>query len=401
MKIVGWLNLPTPLLVLASLTFTNFSGMMVLPLLSFYLVREAGIRVEDVGPIIAMFGVGSIAGAYLGGRISDVAGSRLTLAASYGTTGFATIAMYFAMTAVGISLLFFLAGLFNAGIRPAYNSCVIKICPETERGKAYALYLIAANAGSAVGGVFGGAILDLAPGLIFWVDGLTSLTAMVGVLFLVPRSMEIVASTDNVAPKSVITASPWRDHRFVMICCAVLLFDSVVWQRRVTFPIFSYSEYGFSGTQLGELIAVGHLIYAGLALPISAAVKRNDQYLIAGIGAFLACMGLAVMSLTPAIAILVALYGLTMLGEIIYYPAAVSIVMGRAAQGRPGAFLGTYHATQAIASVGGPLFGAWLYGARGPAILWGSCGIAGMVLLMFYSSVALRSRLALRSIRSG
>jgi MFS family permease len=131
-----------------------------------------------------------------------------------------------------------------------------------------------------------------------------------------------------------------------------------------------------------------------LALPISAAGKHNDQRLVAGLGAFLTCLGLAFMSTKPSVMVVVALYCLAAIGEITYYPAIVSIVMGRAAKGRSGAFMGTYHATQAVASVGGPIFGGWLYAESGPGALWTLCGGVGATLLLFYTGLAMYPRLA-------
>src|SRR3954464_5534415 len=56
---------------LSLVIFINRSGTMVLPFLTIYCTQKLHFNIAQAGFIMAMFGCGSIAGAFLGGRITD------------------------------------------------------------------------------------------------------------------------------------------------------------------------------------------------------------------------------------------------------------------------------------------------------------------------------------------
>ena len=54
--------------LLAFITFINRAGTMVIPFLSLYLTKNRGFSLEEVGWILTFFGLGSVAGSWLGGE---------------------------------------------------------------------------------------------------------------------------------------------------------------------------------------------------------------------------------------------------------------------------------------------------------------------------------------------
>jgi len=58
--------------ILATITFINRAGTMVLPFLSKYLKEDLGFSYSEVGWIMVCFGVGSLVGSWLGDRKSVV-----------------------------------------------------------------------------------------------------------------------------------------------------------------------------------------------------------------------------------------------------------------------------------------------------------------------------------------
>ena len=59
---------------LALITLINRAGTMVIPFLSLYLTKSLGFTLENVGWIMTCFGVGSVAGSWLGGKLTDKIG---------------------------------------------------------------------------------------------------------------------------------------------------------------------------------------------------------------------------------------------------------------------------------------------------------------------------------------
>ena len=68
-------GLPRQAWILFWVLLINAAGMMVLFFLSLYLTRKLGFSVTQAGRSISIFGIGSLAGAFLGGWLSDRIGS--------------------------------------------------------------------------------------------------------------------------------------------------------------------------------------------------------------------------------------------------------------------------------------------------------------------------------------
>jgi predicted MFS family arabinose efflux permease len=60
--------------ILALITFINRAGTMVLPFLSKYLKEDLHFSYSQVGWIMVCFGLGSMLGSWLGGKLSDKIG---------------------------------------------------------------------------------------------------------------------------------------------------------------------------------------------------------------------------------------------------------------------------------------------------------------------------------------
>ena len=62
--------------ILSLVLLVNRSGTMVLPFLTLYLTTQKGYGPSEAGAVLALYGLGSIAGIALGGRLSDRVGFK-------------------------------------------------------------------------------------------------------------------------------------------------------------------------------------------------------------------------------------------------------------------------------------------------------------------------------------
>ncbi|MEL7534749.1 MAG: MFS transporter, partial [Bacteroidota bacterium] len=67
---------PHEVWVLAILTLINRMGTMVVPFLAVYLSTVKGFSLEQTGYLMACFGLGSLAGSFTGGKLSDSIGAK-------------------------------------------------------------------------------------------------------------------------------------------------------------------------------------------------------------------------------------------------------------------------------------------------------------------------------------
>lgn len=74
--------------ILTLITFINRAGTMVLPFLSKYLKEDLHFSYSQVGWIMVCFGLGSMLGSFLGGKLSDKIGFYKIMVFSLFTSGF-------------------------------------------------------------------------------------------------------------------------------------------------------------------------------------------------------------------------------------------------------------------------------------------------------------------------
>src|SRR5215831_15569531 len=75
----SWRGLPKTFWWLWAGSLVNRLGACVFPFLALYLRETRGFAVENVGLVIALYGIGSTAAGPLGGALSDRIGRRATL----------------------------------------------------------------------------------------------------------------------------------------------------------------------------------------------------------------------------------------------------------------------------------------------------------------------------------
>jgi 3-phosphoshikimate 1-carboxyvinyltransferase len=86
---VWWLSL---------ITLINRAGTMVIPFLSLYLTQSLEFTLVDVGWIMSFFGLGSVVGSWLGGKLTDKIGSYKVMLSSLFLTGVLFILLQHALT---------------------------------------------------------------------------------------------------------------------------------------------------------------------------------------------------------------------------------------------------------------------------------------------------------------
>ena len=80
---------------LALITLINRAGTMVIHFLSLYLTKSLGFTPENVGTIMSCFGLGSLAGHWLGGKLTDQIGYYKVMFTSLVLTGVLFISLQF------------------------------------------------------------------------------------------------------------------------------------------------------------------------------------------------------------------------------------------------------------------------------------------------------------------
>jgi predicted MFS family arabinose efflux permease len=359
--------------LLAVAAFINFLGFMVAPFLVLYLTQVMAFSVETAGVLLTCFGVGGILGAWAGGWLSDRIGSPNVLLLSFMVSAVAMSIIPLILNVFLIAGILVVLAFASGAFRPAYDACVVNLCPEAERARAYAVYVVAINIGAGIAAALGGYLYAIEPRLLFYGDALSSVLAA-GLLFvfLDRRANQSRSSLrDKTAPRRPTTA-PYKSAAFLITCLASCVLDIVSKQTTVTLPLYVGSAYGMGPEGFGNLLTVGYCIFAVAVIPVSGWVKRQNQLRAAVAGMCVVAAAFFLLPIGAGVASLVGLYLLITAGQLLFYPAIMAIVMGEAAQNaeRSGEYVGFYRTAQSVAGVAAPSIGTLIYAQSSPAALW-------------------------------
>src|SRR6185369_766180 len=164
--------------ILSTVMLINRSGTMVIPFMTLYLTdKSMGRSLSDAGTVVSLFGLGSIIGAFFGGKISDKIGFRQVQLFTLFFGGILFITLGQIKSYPFICACTFLLALVNEAFRPANSSAIAYYSSAENRTRSYSLNRLAINLGWAVGSSIGGFLAAYNYELLFWVDGLTNICA--------------------------------------------------------------------------------------------------------------------------------------------------------------------------------------------------------------------------------
>ncbi|NRA51433.1 MAG: MFS transporter, partial [Phaeodactylibacter sp.] len=144
--------------LLSGVMLINRAGAMVIPFLSVYLTQQIGFSLAQTGWVMSCFGVGSVLGAYIGGKLVDRIGFYETQFLSLLLGGFLFIGLGEAKSFYAVCGMVFITSTVVDAFRPANFAAIATYSQSSNRTRAVALLRLAVNLGWAVGPAVGGVI---------------------------------------------------------------------------------------------------------------------------------------------------------------------------------------------------------------------------------------------------
>ena len=379
--------------LLSLVMLVNRSGTMVLPFMSIYLTSPGmGYSIAQAGLVMGLFGLGAIAGGFLGGRITDRTGFYAVQVGTLSGGGLLFILLGQMKSYPLICMFSFLLSMVNEAFRPANATAVATYSNEANRTRSYALNRLAINLGWAVGGATGGYIASINYELLFWVDGLTNIVAALLLLYFFRPSANTVKTVKTEQEPTNTGLSAYRDRVYTAFILLTVLFAACFFQMFTTLTVYFKKDLHFSESYIGFLMAVNGLVitFIEMVLVFKLEGKRRNTYYIA-CGVFLCGISYIMLNLFAIAHILaVIMILLITFGEIFSMPFMNAFWIGRSSINNRGQYAGLYTMAWATAQTCGPLFGSVIAERFGFEPLWWIIGslclstAAGFYLLHRY-----------------
>ena len=196
------------------MSLVNRAGTMVVPFLSLYLTKELNFTLSDVGWVMTSFGLGSVAGSWLGGRFTDKIGAYQVMVFSLVGAGILFLGLQFIESFVGLCIGVFILMSVADMFRPAMFVALGTYSKPENKTRSLTLVRLAINLGFSIGPALGGLIIfALSYRGLFWIDGLTCLLAGFILLKLLnPKKIEATEIEVNPNAKSAYLDATIGSH---------------------------------------------------------------------------------------------------------------------------------------------------------------------------------------------
>ena len=372
--------------LLSLVTLINRAGAMVIPFMTIYLTSELGFTMTQSGYVMACFGLGSVAGAYLGGQLTDRIGYHHTMFWSLFLGGWMFILLMWMKTFWSVCITIFVLSLIIDSFRPAIFSSIAIFSKKENRTRSVSLIRLAINLGFSIGPAIGG-FLATTTGYdwLFILDGITCMVAAGVIFFRLPANKQEVLTTEEIENtdnnKSILT-----DKIYLLFICFNLIIGIIFMQFFFAIPVFFKDELLLSEFAIGTILALNGLILALTEMPFVFFLenKKPPMYYIA-IGAFLIAMTYFVFlpfSGGVFIAIISVLF--FTVGEMFKIPFANAFALNRSTPQNRGTYMGFYVMTFSVSFVIAPVLGLQTVEHFGYDVLWWILGIAGVMATFGY-----------------
>ncbi|MFD2517589.1 MDR family MFS transporter [Salinimicrobium flavum] len=375
--------------LLAFITFINRAGTMVIPFLSLYLTKNRGFSLDEVGWILTFFGLGSVAGAWLGGKLVDRIGHYKTMALSLLLSGVLFILLQFPVSFWGICAGIFIVMLVADAFRPAVFVAINAYSKPQNRTRSVTLIRLAINLSFSAGPAVGGLIIAGAgySGL-FWVDGITCMLA--GVLLL--KLLHPKKAVENPKEFISIPKSAMKDKPYLIFIGAMMLFGFVFLQYFSTMPLYYARVHFLTEFEIGMLLGMNGFLIFLFEMPLIKYLESKIRSPLFHVitGTVLVAISFLLINLFGWIGIVVVGMIFLTVGEMIAFPFSNSFALKRAEGGKQGAYMALYSIGFSIGHIFGHNSGMQLIDKFGYTLTWNvmillsliSCGLLIYVIYL-------------------
>lgn len=363
---------------LAFITLINRAGTMVIPFLSVYLNTHLKFTYADISWIMAFFGLGSVVGSWIGGKLTDKIGYYKVMVVSLILTGFLFLLMQYVETFEGFCTGIFMLMLVADAFRPAMYVALNAYSKPENKTRSLTLIRLAINLGFSAGPALGGLIITgLGYKGLFWVDGITCILA--GILLLKVLNPRKVTVLDEV--KTENPQSAYKDKAFWIFFVAMFIFGFVFLQYFSTMTLYYKDIHILTELEIGLLLGMNGLIIFLFEMPLIKWLENSkySKVFLVLVGLILTGLSFLVLNLTVWVGVLIIGMFLGTVGEMIAFPFSNAFAAERAKKGNQGEYMALYTISFSLAHIFAHSTGLQLVDKLGFENAWNIMSIISLV----------------------
>tara|TARA_R110002096_G_scaffold4493_18_gene20937 strand:- start:326 stop:1573 length:1248 start_codon:yes stop_codon:yes gene_type:complete len=398
-------SLSRPIWILSGGVFIDRFGMFVVPFLVLFLTSN-GVNKEIAGIAIGAFGLGSLAGAGLGGYLADRIGRRRTMGISmFGSGAFTLLTYAFSLylTKTGavwpLCLVTACYGTVRGFYHAASSSLVADLVPSESRVAAFAVLRFAINFGWALGMTAAGFLAEIGFVWLFVIDAATSWIFGIVTVTCLPAGEKTEKEQSGWIPafRNIV-----HDRQFLALCLNTLILATIYNQWNTSFAVL-IQDRGHSAKLFGLIMALNGILIVLFEMPLSALGRRFTPALMIGLGTAVAGLGFGINAwMTTGLGFAFAMTVFT-IGEMVSLPIQGAYVSDLAPEKMRGRYNGMMGVMWSGANIVAPTFGLALLGVSAEVLCFTvmGLGVAGALLLNVRKPAKFRRSAPVPAVSSG
>jgi len=366
--------------ILTLVTFINRAGTMVLPFLSKYLKEDLHFSYNQVGWIMVSFGLGSMLGSWLGGKLSDKIGFYKIMIFSLFTSGVSLFLVQYITTFWALCGAMFILMTIADMFRPAMFVSLGAYAKPENRTRALTLVRLAVNLGFAAGPALGGLIImGIGYQGLFWVDGASCIIS-ISIFALLVKEKKKAVHGDKMEISAEIK-SVFHDRIFWVFLFVSFVTAMIFFQLFTTLPLYHNEKFGLSEFQTGLLMTLNGLLIFALEMPTVGFMERRGfpKIKIIILGSFIMALSFFLLLINVWAGILVISMICISIGEILTFPFSNAFALSRAPRGQEGRYMALYTMSFSLAHIVSSKVGFEMISRLGYQINWLFMACIGVV----------------------
>lgn len=305
----------------------------------------------------------------ISGWLANRFGEKKVMVSSLSLSGLFLILYPSTKNYESVLVLTMLWGIVSEIFRPAAFSYLAEAVGAENRKAAYALVRVAINLGMSFGPAIGGLIAAYSFSVLYWVDGLTTLTAAVLIFFgLSSISREPETRIRESFIHSFLFAI--RSGPLVTMILAFLPIMIVFFQNDSSVPLYITRDLNLKESTYGLMFTLNTTLIILFELPLNHATRHWPHHKSLSLGAFFVALGFGAMAYADSFDKIMGTVVLWTIGEMILFPSMNAYVSDISPTGRRGAFMALFNSGFNLCQVVSPTLGATLWQWYGAKQLW-------------------------------
>ena len=379
--------------LLSIVMLINRSGTMVLAFMTLY-INHIGYSTKLAGFVVGVYGIGSLVGAFIGGKISDRFGFYYTQFFSLFCGGILFITLGQMKTYLSICICTFFLSMVNESFRPANATAIAHYSTPQNRTQSFSINRLAINLGWGVGGALGGFLASVNYSLLFWVDGGTNIFAALLLLWLLPKVSLSQQQNPAKNPDKKVKAKPaYADTAFMYFLGLQILFSICFFQLFTTIPLYFKDGLHLNEFLIGIIMAMNGIIIALFEMVIVFKLEGRRPYLrLITYGTIFMAISFFILNVPLMHGFAIAFVSMLLMtvAEMSSMPFMNSYYISRSSEGNRGQYAGYYTMAWSAAQVIGSTSGTQIAHVIGFNNLWWIVGGICLITAFGYQKLLAR-----------